>query len=438
MTAGLLLLYIALAAFVVRWVSVRMRGFRKASQLFAWMLNESLLPAPERSRNLARSVAKLDGRETVLTLRPFGNERQVQLEIACASDGDGPRFAALRAGGTVDEANHGDAELNARVVLLASDAFVWCCLHGDLRADLLALLAEGWNLRLDAGPPQRLLATRDGLPADLLPAARRVRALAGAALPEDVPAALAERIRTEPRTSIRVACLVALTEQIPFRAPTRQALQEARNDRDEPLRCVALRALSQLGEALTHDEARVLLRSGQERDRLAGVHALRSDQPLPEAELLACLRSGEELLVLEAARPLVERGSRLSLAELGRAAQRRDLPSAARRALTAAHAALRDRLGGHDLAGGLTLIEDRSARLALADPSPAGGVALIGEVDVAAPAAESAPAPDSPAEAPAKTPTKTPAPEAEAATEASATDADADAAPARPKGRNPA
>jgi HEAT repeat protein len=268
----------------------------------------------------------------------------------------------------------------------------------------------------------------------LLAAAQRLR------LPDDVPARLAENVRSEPVPAVRLANLRTLAREYPGYAVTGEALRAASRDPDDEVRlraAIALgddgrdvlrrmassldvadggsaRAVSALGEHLDVGEAgRILGRSleaGRQATARAAVAALgRAGGPEVVEPLSAVLEAEDDELVVAAAKALGATGSAAAEAELiaaldrdgptvwpaiaealgpvGTAAAVAPLRTMAsrfpfdlglRRAARQAIAEIHSRLTGAT-PGQLALADGDAGRLSLAEENVQGRVSIAGE-----------------------------------------------------------
>lgn len=371
--AALLALNLLAALLLAAGLAARGHRFQLQLPEFDQQLRLAGLLGTRRRGALWSSSGELGGWPLTASIRDGGRQPDLRVEVEGPTGG----FSKAAPPGSTGRRSGPDAELMQRTSLQANQDTVLACLHGEARAALLALVQAGWTVEA-LRSPERLVAQRTGpapgLAADLERLVTLIRALAP---PADVPAAVAERFVTERRTSIRLDCLQWLVDWHGFHAATQEALTRARADREEPVQRFALRHALADGGELSDEEALVMMASGLDADRLAGLHALRPDQPLPEKELLACLRAGGEAVAVRAAQLLSVRGGRLAMTELLRASRRPDLDGASRGRIAAAHALILDRLGGGTNAGGLALAGAQPAALSLVEQREAGQLAVV-------------------------------------------------------------
>jgi hypothetical protein len=357
----------------------RFNRFGRVQTLFERSLRFERLPRPTRGAGGVVSSGELDGREFKLVLAPTGAGGAATLSMSMVTDAEGPMLLGRRMdqGGT--DPAHGDGELARRAVVVASELLVLTRLHGAVRDAALSLISEGWSVELDLGMTRRFVARRDGLPDGLSGALSKIALLCAIGpVPDEPSGLLIHRFRTEPRTSIRVACLVFLVANAPTEESTRELLAEARSDKDEPVRRFVLHRVVEDGGELSPDEAVILMGSGRDDDRLAGLDALDAELPLPEAAVVSCLRAGGDDVAIRASKVLAARGGRPAVAHLEWASRRMDLLPETRRRLAVARSALFDQLGGATVAGGLALADEQPHQLSLADGA-AGQVGLVKE-----------------------------------------------------------
>ncbi len=374
MVTALVLLNILMTALLLGAVYWRRDQFRRALPLFASELRRAGLSLAGGFGPARISRTEVDGLRVDVILRAQTGAPEVSMAVAAPPSGF---FEARPKPPNAPAGSGPDAELQQRMKLDARSETILCRLKGPARAALIALVQAGWSIEPEDGG-RALAATRAGLPDELGAEVQKLRTLALALKePEDVPAELLERFRDEPRTSIRLECLLVLLEEHGDAEPTAVALAEARRDHEEPVQRFALRAGLAQDQPLSHAEALVMMTSGQDADRLDGLAGMRNDQPLPEIQLLGCLRAGGDEVAWKAAQLLAARGDRLAMTELARAAKRPDLGSYARDRIEAAHALIFDRLGGGVNAGGLALAGSQPAALSLVEPAQAGQLAVL-------------------------------------------------------------
>jgi hypothetical protein len=268
----------------------------------------------------------------------------------------------------------------------------------------------------------------------LLSAAERLR------LPDDVPARLAENVRSEPVPAVRLANLLTLAREYPGYAVTGEALRAASRDPDDEVRlraAIALgddgrdvlsqmassldvadggsaRAVSALGEDLDVGEAGRILHRSLEAERRATARAAvaalgRAGGPEVVEPLTAVLRDEDDELVVAAAKALGATGSAAAEPELiaaldrdgptvwpaiaealgrvGTAAAVAPLRTMAsrfpfdlglRRAARQAIAEIHSRLTGAT-PGQLALADEDAGRVSLAEENVQGRVSIAGE-----------------------------------------------------------
>ncbi len=374
MITALVLLNILMTFLLLGATYWRRDQFRRALPLFASELRRAGLSVAGGVGPARFSRTEVEGLRVEVVLRPKTGAPEVSMAVAAPPSGF---FEARPKPPNAPPGEGPDAQLRQRVDLQALNETTLCRLKGPVRAALLELVQAGWSIEPeDAGAA--LAATRTGLPDELGAAVAKLRTLALAlTAPDDVPTELLERVRSEPRTSIRLDCLGFLLEHHGDSEPTAVALAEARRDHEEPVQRFALRAGLARGQRLSHPEALVMLTSGQDADRLDGLAAMSRAEPLPEVQLLGCLRSGGDEVAWKAAQLLAARGDRLAMTELARAAKRPDLGAVARGRVEAAHALIFDRLGGGLNAGGLALAGSQPAALSLVEPAQEGQLAVL-------------------------------------------------------------
>jgi HEAT repeat protein len=261
--------------------------------------------------------------------------------------------------------------------------------------------------------------------------------------PEDIPARLAQNVRTDSLPAVRLANLLTLAQEYPDRPETRETLRAACNDPDdevrlraavefgeegrEVLREIALReeaedshaarAIDALGERLTRQHAETILRQSLQRkrrataraairalDRIGGAEVVpplvpvlgeedeelaaaaatalgESGEPAAEKPLVGALHRDSPELRVAMAEGLGRVGSAVAVAPLRELAMQHPLDLGLRRASRQAIAQIHSRLKGAT-SGQLALAEADSGQLSLADEEAHGRLSLEGAASI--------------------------------------------------------